>query len=110
MKITQFEVSPRLGGGTHNGLTFTTVESASTPRGQMNGTAQSVSSLLPPGEGQDEGMVHKLNRPYVPLTPTLSRREGECRIGRIAAFRRLTGLFAPLRRSPNKPPALPGVS
>ena len=26
-----------------------------------------------------------------------------------AAFRRLTGLSAPLRRSPNKPPALPGV-
>src|SRR3989344_5049639 len=26
-----------------------------------------------------------------------------------AAFRRLTVLLAPLRRSPNKPPALPGV-
>jgi hypothetical protein len=43
----------------------------------MTGTAQKVSSLLPPGEGQDEGMIHKRPSPYGPLTLTLSRRERE---------------------------------
>ena len=48
-------------------------------------------------------MVHKRQRPYGPLTPILSRRERMRRMGRSAAFRRLTGLYAPLRRSQDNP-------
>jgi len=55
-------------------------------------------------------MIHQRPSPSGPLTPSLSRRERECRTEGIAAFRRLMGLYVPLRRSPDKPPALPVVS
>jgi len=53
-------------------------------------------------------MIHQRPSPSGPLTPSLSRRERECRAEGVAAFR-LMGLYAPLRRSPDKPQALPGV-
>jgi hypothetical protein len=34
-------------------------------------------SLLPPGEGQDEGIQNKEVALFDPLSPTLSRRERE---------------------------------
>jgi hypothetical protein len=67
-EIIQLEVTPRLCGGTHNGLTFTAIEQhiATVPR-LMERTEASVSFLLPPGfmpfrvEGQDEGVVQGTN-------------------------------------------------
>jgi len=54
-----------------------------------------VSSLLPPGEGQDEGII-KITRKRVfdPLTPTLSRREREFFSNLLGGA---AGLYRPVR-------------
>ena len=58
------------------------------------------------GGGRSVSSGHKLTQ-FTPI-PAFPLQGG--RRKKSAAFRRLTVLFAPLRRSSNKPPALPGVS
>ena len=52
----------------------------------FQGAKQNEESLLPPGEGQDEGIIN--GKLYDPLTPTLSLREREPS-GKLAIFYRL---------------------
>src|SRR3989344_616594 len=120
--VIQFKVNPRLCRGTHRGLTYATVatkyislplEGGGRRWGCRVNGVHGPSRLTPipiPARGARKARApaRRGKGPpdlfrFPPRPPSRGKEK------KSAAFRRLTVLLAPLRRSPNKPPALPGV-